>query len=311
MAKKSGSTLEGDALKIFRGGKGLPEKAVRQYLSDLRNKEKKQIEKVTAIKQQMTKYLTELQKAGEPQPGRGNTKALEGLLSAHKKLASQKLVAPKIPIGLGGVYGGFSVQVVPPYDYDQVISEPYDAPGATISGSANRLTGQLAVSAVSSSEPGYNGGGYYATVGIYFHPVTAGTLTASINPTYSFEWWTNSLASFETVQSFGEGALTIYGIDVAGETTSGLSGIETTGQTQFVHWSDTTPDAIGFGAGFDLQTPTSLTVDVVPTQVYLIFVDVNVDILAAGWPGSLAGGMLSATVPYINYEFQVRQVLEP
>lgn len=310
--KKSLTEQESNALRIFRGAKGVPESAVRQYMTDLQKKRKTQIEKTNAIKQQMSKYINEIRKAGNGEANIAKTKALDGLLSMHKKLASQKIAAPVVAGELGGILGGsISVKAVPPFDYDVIIPEQLAGNEVTTTVSASRLTGQMSMSALSSSEPGFNGGGMYATVGVYFHPMTAGILSVSVKPTYSFQWWTNSLQSFDIVQAYGQGALTVYGVDVASQTTGATGTIETVAGQNFVMWNQENTGEIQFDAGFDLQTPASVSVSVDPTQVYLLFVDANVDVQGVGWPGSLAGAVLSVTVPYIAYEFQMRQVLEP
>jgi hypothetical protein len=306
--KKKIAGQQSNALRIFRGAKGIPQNAVRQYLADSRKKKQTQIEKANATRQQMGKYLGEIQKAANSGP---NAKALDALLSMHKKLASRKIAPPMVAGGIGGILAGsISVKVVPPFDYDVIIPEQLAGDPVTTSVSASRLTGQMSMSAMSSSEPGFNGGGMYATVGIYFHPTTAGTLSVSVNPTYSFQWWTNSLQSFDLVQSYGSGALTVYGVDVASQTTGAVGTIETVAGQDFIMWNQQNPAEIQFDAGFDLQTPASLSVDVDPTQVYLLFVEANVDVQGVGWPGSLAGSVLSVTVPYISYDFRMRQVLE-
>jgi hypothetical protein len=46
---------------------------------------------------------------------------MEGLLGIHKKLAKRKLAAPKLAGEVGGILGGFSVKVVPPFDYAYTI----------------------------------------------------------------------------------------------------------------------------------------------------------------------------------------------
>jgi hypothetical protein len=42
-----------------------------------------------------------------------------------------------------------------------------------------------------------------------------------------------------------------------------------------------------------------------------VFVSVYCAVYNAGWPGSLAGAMLSATVPAITWEFEPELVLSP
>jgi len=83
----------------------------------------------------------------------------------------------------------------------------------------------MSVSAITATEPGFNGGSMYTTVGIYFHPVATGTLTVRATPKYSFEWWTNSIPPSSLVRSTGSGNLNIYGVDVASQTTGAVNTI--------------------------------------------------------------------------------------
>ncbi len=105
----------------------------------------------------MGRYLGEIQKAGNSEP---NTKALESLPSMHKKVASRKIAPPVVSGGIGGILAGsISVKMVPPFDYDVIIPEQLAGNAVTTSVSASRLTRQMSMSAMSSSEPGFNGGG--------------------------------------------------------------------------------------------------------------------------------------------------------
>jgi hypothetical protein len=307
------SRTESEVLQYFRGGKGLREDLVRRYISEFQKKKNAQVQKRGTTEQQMAKYLTQVKglaqaAAGDPQ----TAKALDGLLGIHKKLAKQKIAAPSVVRGPGGILPGrISVKVTPPFDYDEVIQTVLAGDQPVLSGSADKNTGQMSDSCMVAIHPGRSGGSMYTTVGIYFHPMTPGTLTVYANPTFSFQWWTNSIADYSPVRSAGAGALTIYGIDVVRETTTGLSGIDVVAGTQFFMWEEDQTSQVRFDAGFDLQASVSVQTPVDQTLVYLLFVEAFTHVEGMGWPGSLAGAIMSVTVPSISYDFEIQPVLHP
>lgn len=313
MPSKNKRTESERTLQFLRGGKPAPEKLVRQGISEVQQKKQAQFEQNSRTEQQMAKYLKRIQGVAQPNvddPHR--SKALDGLLGIHKRLTKNKLAAPHVLGGLGGILQGrISVKVTPPYDYDVILRTVLAGPEPTLSASADKYTGQMSVNCASSSERGFNGGSMYTTVGIYFHPLTAGTLTVQATPTYSYQWWTNSLQPVDLVRSFGEGALTVYGVDAATLATGESSPIIPVASQQFYSWEqdETGQVLVGFDSG--LQTPVSVQAQVGPDLVYLAFVEAQAHVEGVGWPGSLSGAVLSVTVPSITYDFQMQEVLEP
>jgi hypothetical protein len=133
-------------VEFFRGGKAIPENLVRRCIADVREKRTAQLERASATRRQMAKYLSQLQKSSGPDQSDPHTaKALDGLLGMHKKLAGQKLAVPKMPGGLGGILSGtISATVVPPFDYDVTIPTVIDG-DPTVTLSADKDTGQMSV----------------------------------------------------------------------------------------------------------------------------------------------------------------------
>ena len=170
----------------------------------------------------------------------------------------------------------------------------------------------MRLSAVTANERARSGGSLYATVGIYFHPPGRGTLTVSAAPIYSYLWWTNSLTSGDFVRSFGQVALTVYGINVAGLNAGELGTIEATAGTSFYLWDETRSGEINLDFDSNVQAPAmSAQLNVDRDLVYLIYVDADVHVDGEGWPGSLAGSRLTVSVPYITYNFMAEQVIQP
>lgn len=231
-----------------------------------------------------------------------NKKTLDELLGLHKKIAGKKLPFPKVSVGLGGFLPGtISGTIVPPFDFADSIPTVLAGPTPELSVSAN-VNGQISASAASLETPGFNGGSEYARVGIYFRPMTSGTLTISSSPTYSYEWLTNSLNT-SYVTSSGTVGLVIYGMGGASEILS------STGEN-YESWQVLTTGQINLDFGFDITKSLSVSLEVTPAQVYICFVEVDAHVVGMGWPGSLAVAMASATVPSISYEFRPRLVVE-
>ena len=301
--------LESHLLELIRGGKAVPENVVQAHLAGAQKKRQSEFERASRTRQKMAKHLGRIQKACPPDADDPKTKkALDGLLGMHQKLGAQSLAAPKVLAVPGGLLaGGITATVAPPFDYDIIL--PGTTTGeATATGSSNKNLGEMSASCITSDQPGFNMTGMYTTTGIYFHPMTSGTLTISACPTYSFQWWTNSLRPSDAVNSFGVVGLTVYGVDLASQTTGGVGNIKTTAGQDFYRWDESNAGQIDLDFGFNLQTPLSVQLDVNRNLVYLIFVDISVAVHGLGWPGSVAGAMISATVPSITYNYKMREV---
>jgi hypothetical protein len=312
MPTRKRSSQQSNTTEILRGGKAVPKDLVSRCIADLQQRRSKEAGQRIATERRMSKYLGGIQGATKPNPNDPRVaQSLDGLLGMHQKLAKQKLLAPKVPGGLGGIFPGrITVTVVPPFDYSVVIPTSLAGHDAIREASSDRNTGKMNASAITSSEPGFGGGSMYTTVGVYFHPLAAGTVTFHAAPIYSFQWWTNSIGANSDVQSFGSGGLTIYGVDVAAQTTGGLGTIVSTAGTNFKLWDESQTDQVRFDFGFDIQAPTTVQIDVTPHLVYLLFVDADVHVHGIGWPGSLAGAKMAVTVPSITYDFQAEQVFQ-
>jgi hypothetical protein len=309
--KKQRMTTETDPARILRGGKAVPNELVRRCIADLQLKRKAALEQRNATERKMAKLFGQARGSVEIDT-RDPAKAasLQGLLAMHEKLAKQKLAAPKVPGGLGGLLPGqIIVTTVPPFDYSVIIPGKLAGNDPTLEGTADKNTGMMSASAMTASKKGFNGGSMYTTVGVYFHPFGPGTLTVHANPRFSFQWWTNSIGANSLVRSFGSGGLAIYGVDVATRTTGGVGTIISTAYQNFELWDENQTDQVRFDFGFDLEAPVSAQLDVNHDLVYLLFIEADVHVEGIGWPGSLAGSKLSVTVPSLTYDFRMQQVL--
>jgi hypothetical protein len=230
-----------------------------------------------------------------------NKKALDALLRRHKQLAAKKLPFPKVPNGVGGFFpGSISGTIVPPFDFaDSIPTLLANVSNPTLSVSAS-VNGQISASAVTSATRGFNGGSEYARVGIFFHPMTQGTLTISASPTYSYQWSTNSLNT-TYVTSSGDVGLTVYGMNE-------MAQILATAGEMYELWEELDTGEINLDFAFNVQKSLSVSLSVAPSLVYLCFVEVEAHVVGMGWPGSLATAMASATVPSISYRFQPQLV---
>jgi hypothetical protein len=305
MARKRGATKQHmQAMEFFQmGGTRIPAGFASKAAAATKSMLRERVDARSVLRKQGAKLLGELKGASpiavnDP----ANKKALDGLLSWHKKLAGKKLPFPKVPAGLGGFLpGSISGTIVPPFNFaDSIPALLANVSDPTLSVSAS-VNGQISASAVSSQTPGFNGGSEYARVGIFFHPMTQGTLTISASPTYSFQWSTNSLNTSD-VSSSGSVGLTIYGMNE-------MAHILATAGDLYESWQELATGEINLDFAFDVQKSLSVSLNVTPSLIYICFVEVFAFVLGMGWPGSLATAMASATVPSISYAFDSLPVL--
>jgi hypothetical protein len=227
-----------------------------------------------------------------------NRTTLDEILRLHKQIAGKKLAFPKVTPARGRLSTAISGAAVPPFDSAGSTPFPFAnflpiIGNPTLTGTANE-NGQISASAVTSYTEG-SAGGEFAQVGIYFSPPMNGRLTISASPTYSFEWATNSLNT-SSVWALGFLQLYISGVDGQGVTQ------EQNEDSQII-FNEAQYGQVNFNFQFGLQQSLSTSLDVTPSLLYLCYVAVLAEVWGAGWPGSLAVAMMSATVPSISYEF--------
>jgi hypothetical protein len=311
--KKLRKSLRSNGDEWIRGGKPLARREVRDCLLDVREDQTTRRGDKASRQSRLMKTLSSAQGHETKAPGSPRAdKALEVLLKDHKRLARQKLALPRRVGGFGGLLAGqIRATIVPPFDYDIIIPSRLAGNDAILQATSDRRTGLMNLSAVTANERGRSGGSMYATVGIYFHPPGRGTLTVSAAPTYSYQWWTNSLSSGDFVRSFGQLGLTVYGVDVASQTVGENGTIEATASSEFFSWNETRSGEINLDFDSNVDAPVmSAQLNVNRNLVYLIFVDADVHVDGEGWPGSVAGSKLSVAVPYITYNFMAEQVIQ-
>ena len=132
-----------------------------------------------------------------------------------------------------------------------------------------------------------------------------GRLRLSTSPSFSFQWWTNSIKPQQLIRSFGHAGLGVFTLDRVGNV-----GTVGTGPAHLKQWDEQTTQQIRFDFGSSESTPLSLEFEVNPTLIYCLFVSISVHVEGAGWPGSLAGAVLSVVVPSFSYDFTIIPVLE-
>lgn len=312
--KKLRKSLRTNSDEWIRGGKPLAVREVKECLADVREMDIDQRAKRAQRQARMMKgHRRALGGKAKTKADAAADRALESLLRDHDRLARQRLPLARNVGGFDGLLPGqIRATIVPPYDYDIVIPTRLAGNDADLDATSDRRTGSMTLSAVTANERGRSGGSMYTTVGIYFHPPGRGTLTISAAPIYSYLWWTNSLTSADFVRSFGQLAITAYGVDVAGQTVGENGTIVTTAGAEFYSWDETRSGEVNLDFDSNVQAPVmSATLNVNRNLVYLLFVAADVHVDGEGWPGSLAGSRLSVSVPYITYNFVAEQVIQP
>jgi hypothetical protein len=304
MARKSANSKQAGVLKFLRtAGTKMPADLKRQRIAAAKAIIKQRFDQSRGIGRQGARLWGQLQERSNP-PGAdpANKRALDALLAMHKKLAAKKVAAPHVRPDLGGIFPGtISVKVTPPFDY--AITIPTVIQGSpTVSGSAN-TNGQINGSAITATQ-GRNAGSFYCEMGLYFHPLAAGRLRLSASPSFSFQWWTNSLRAQSSVRSFGHAGLGIFTLDRLGHVGGGAQ------PDHLKMWDEQNTQEIRFDFGSSGNTPLSVELDVTPSLIYALFVSLDVHVEGVGWPGSLAGAVLAVNVPSFTYDFTIQPVLQ-
>lgn len=297
MANKRQTAREDAAmLKFLRtGGQRLPADFKSRRIAAVQRHLAAESNRGHAIVRRKIKALGGLQRSGP-----ADQKAVTELLALHKQLAGSPLAAPKVVAETGGFFPGrITVKVIPPFDYAFTIPDAEN--GATSTGFAN-TNGQLAGRAVTSRTRGLQSAGMYAEMGIFFHPLTAGTVRVSATPTFSFQHWTNSLGS-SFVRSFGSAQLGIFTFDREGHIGGGPI-------MPMKQWNEETTGEVRVDFGFDQTAALTVQMDVTRTLVYALCVALDVHAFGVGWPGSLAGADLAVSVPSITWQFDLVPVFE-
>lgn len=308
MARKSvRKAPEPGAWKILRGGNTIPRGLVDLRVAEARRMLQAGRADGRGVAGQMARYFGLAQgEAPRISAAPGAERGVEGLLALHEKLARRKLAAPRVPAEVGGLMPGrITVKVTPPFDYAFTIHTPII--GATQVAATATKNGQLSSSAVSDRSR-FNAGSAYAEAGIFFHPLSAGRLRVSASPAFSFQWWTNSLGT-RAVRSEGTGMLAIFGLEANPSDPRNFTVVSSAG-THFEHWDETSTGEVQFDVG-STQAPVSVELDVSRSLVYVLFVSAHTHVEGGPWPGSLAGAMMSVTVPSLTWEFDPALVLTP
>jgi hypothetical protein len=283
---------------VRTGGRALPPTLERQRSAAVKSDLKQRFQTGRELERRSAQLWAQVQ--GGQIDVAGNAKALDELLKLHRTYAATKIVAPGVVGGLGGFLPGhITAKVTPPFDY--AITIPTVIAGQTAVSGASSTNGQLSGNAVSASARGLNAGSWYSEMGIYFHPMTAGTLRLSASPSFSFQFWTNSLNT-SRVRSFGSAQLGIFTLDRLGH----VGGVAV---MQMKHWDEQLTGQIRFDFGSNPGTPLAIQTSVTPTLIYALFVSLDVHVEGVGWPGSLAGAKLSVAVPSFTWDFEMQPVL--
>jgi hypothetical protein len=303
--RTKGTEEQRSVLDWMRGGKTIPPVLLRNRIAAVKRSLAARNREDQAIKKPAAEYWRQIHKPKSPLPSDPQTvKALDGLLGIHKKLAKQKLVAPKVPPDLGGILPGhIGATVPPPFDYAYTIPVA-DSGNPSLVGSANKATGQLSSNAVTDfTAP--NRGYVYSEMGIYLQPMFGpATLRVSASPAISIEWWTNSLNAADTVISTGNSALGIWAQQgLVGPANSAVA-------NSLTDWDEECTGQILFDFGSNPHEPLSTELQVDPSFTCILFFATQTLVQGVGWPGSLAGSVISVALPSITFELDQISVVE-
>jgi len=303
MARQKGKSREAGVLKFLRtGGERMPADLKGRRLAAAQETLRQRVTR-EGVGQRGAKLWGALQEPAAPVgDDPADARALDGLLALHKKLAGTKVAAPRVAAEVGGIFPfTVSVKETPPFDYAMTIPTVIEG-NPVISGAAN-TNGQLNGSAVTSMQ-GRSAGSWYSEMGLFFHPLATGRLRLSSSPSFSFQFWTNSLKPQHFVRSFGHAGLGVFALDRVGNVAGGVN------PAHLKLWDEQATQQIRFDFGSVESTPLSVELEVNPTLIYCLFVSLSVHVIGRGWPGSLAGSVISVAVPSFSYEFSLIPVFE-
>ncbi len=304
--KKKEIRSRDQALQFLGVGKPMPDALLQQRIAYVKRGLMGRSKEGYAIQKQYAKYWSEIQKSQETGNQKQLIQAQDGVLKIHKELAKQKLAAPAArPESSGIVTGRIGATVTPPFDYaftlynlphwDSIVGNP------TLSGSANKDTGQISNSAVTDYKA-ESSGNVYSEMGIYFRsPWALANLSLSANPALFFEWWINCLEPGAT--SAGTAWLEISARQ--GDSTE-WRGSQFTSPTSWFVFNQFNFDW-GSNPGAFLSTQLN---GLDPSYECLLYVAKLNRVDGAGWPRSLAGSVLSVTVPSLTFELDAVQIFE-
>ena len=291
-----------NALDFFRGGKAPPE-FVRQRMAAAERELAAQ-DQNRRVPRQVEKFFRQIQKPNRPKVGDPKViQATGGLLDIYKKLGRQRIIAPGVLAESGGILQGrFEVKLTPPFDYAFAIKHTFDG-GPTVSSSANK-NGQLDARSVTEFEK-RSFASAYAECGVFFHPFFGpAKLRVSANPSYTRQWWTNSLSAADLVKSFGSIVVGMFGQQGRTGPTKGNVGIGDL-------WDEQSSEQVRFDLGSSPSIAPVAELEVDPSFAFSVFVAIQVSALGTGWPGSLAGAIIAAVVPSITIELDLIPVASP
>jgi hypothetical protein len=297
MRKKSRITdRPQNTLEFLRGGETVPSPLLRQRMADVRRSRQARFKEKGGIQREAAKYLSKIQ----PLPDFGRApqvaRAVDGLLGISGRLASRKVVAPRVapeaPGLLTGLLGG---RTTPPYDY----ADSFDGIGLgnpELSVSADKNSGQMSFSLVSDHDAPSDGYAY-ADMGIFVRPLFGSAiLRAWATPAFAFSWWTNSIS-----QSTPAGSFALGGLEIIGDADS----VPVSAVQHLPLWDVNESPGLSFDFGSNAGFALAVQMNVQAGQQYALYVYCEGAINASGWPGSLAGSNLVITLPSIQWELEL------
>jgi hypothetical protein len=275
----------------LQSGETVPQVFLERRIVTVKRELAEQVKQRQEMSQRYATYWKQIQKASKDGEGRGAARSMEGILQVYKNLAQKKIVA-SAPLGLGRIIPtSFGETVVSPFNYGFTIGNLGNFGPPVLSASANNSTGQISTSAVTNDTKESNG--YISSeMGIYFQAKFGpANLLASSSPSCTYQWWTNSIkdSHVRPAQAAAFGILDPH----LPRPYSVLT------YTAFEGWFETQSNALRFDFGTDLVSPASFEIAVTPSWL-VIFVSSWSWVTGEGWPGSLAGAVISMAVPSIT-----------
>jgi hypothetical protein len=302
--KRKGLDPRAIVLEFVYGGKAVSKSLLNRSVSRIGGQLNAQFKERSKLREEAAKYRKKIE---TPRKAIGASKETAQTAAALRaitdQVAKRKVIPPVLSRDVSGILAGtYSVTISPPYPYTFFESSIYRGSPSSAAW-ADDYTGQITLRTETD-----NSRASWATptagLGIFFSPnFPTGFLRARANLATTFSWWVNALPRCEAASNasfnFGIWVLTPEGLAVQ---------LPDYHQVE-VLWSSMVYDGLDFDFGSKAY-PLSTQSKVDGGQTYLVLLLCTCDAHdTAGWPGSLAGANLAATLPSVTLEVEAFPVL--
>lgn len=303
---KGKSIADNRALNLAHAGRAIPPAVMRRAMTEANGRLQGLAKEKIRLYREAGKYRRKLR---QPVDGRYPAVArdVKGLREIGNRLAKRKVIAPALVKPVPGILSGsYSLRLTPVYDYGNLNYFPHNSRNSAF---ARRRTGELGFNMLAERK----GADAFVSIslGAFFIPMFGPAhLRASINPALSFAWWIISTGAEAITLALMDFRISPYKFDG----TYDVNVHPTSSGTRDL-WFEQIGLDLDFDFGSISDNPMNAAVDVDTDHFYLIQLECLGQAFSFGTdkPGftGVAGGILNATLPYIDLDLQWIPVAAP